>query len=69
MVGGFRSTYCLLMLLITWVDSILVVVKAGETSIEDVNKALSLLPKEKVLGLVLNKEESHIKPYPMKRGA
>ena len=37
------------------VDGILVVVEAGKTSIEDVNKAISLLPQEKILGLVLNK--------------
>jgi len=37
------------------VDGILVVVEAGKTSIHDVNEAISLLPKEKILGLVLNK--------------
>jgi protein-tyrosine kinase len=37
------------------VDGILVVVEAGKTSINDVNEAISLLPKEKILGLVLNK--------------
>lgn len=37
------------------VGGILVVVEAGKTSIHDVNEAISLLPKEKFLGLVLNK--------------
>jgi protein-tyrosine kinase len=37
------------------VDGILIVVEAGKTSINDVNEAISLLPKEKILGLVLNK--------------
>jgi non-specific protein-tyrosine kinase len=37
------------------VDSIVMVVEAGKTSIHDVNKALSLLPQNKILGLVLNR--------------
>ena len=37
------------------VDAIIVVVEAGKTSVQDVNKAISLLPQEKILGLVLNK--------------
>lgn len=37
------------------VDGIIVVVEAGKTSINDVNEAISLLPREKILGLVLNK--------------
>lgn len=40
------------------VDGILIVVEAGKTSIEDVNKAISLLPQEKILGLVLNKGDA-----------
>lgn len=36
------------------VDYIVVVVRAGVTSIEDVKQALDLLPREKVLGVVLN---------------
>jgi len=39
------------------VDHILVVVQAGKTSIQDVNKALKLLPGEKVLGLVMNRQQ------------
>jgi len=37
------------------VDGIIVVVQAGQTSMRDVNHALQLLPKEKILGLVLNR--------------
>jgi non-specific protein-tyrosine kinase len=37
------------------VDGIILVVEAGKTSIHDVNEAISLLPKEKILGLVLNR--------------
>lgn len=37
------------------VDKILVVVQAGKTSKDDVKKALRYLPKEKILGLVLNR--------------
>jgi len=40
------------------VDYILVVVQAGKTSIQDVNKALKLLPGEKVLGLVMNRQQN-----------
>ena len=39
------------------IDHILVVVRAGSTSIQDVRKTLQLLPKEKIMGLVLNKEK------------
>jgi len=41
----------------TLVDKILVVVQAGKTSMDDVKKALQYLPKEKILGLVLNRCE------------
>jgi len=37
------------------VDKILVVVQAGKTSMDDIKKALQYLPKEKILGLVLNR--------------
>jgi len=39
----------------TLVDKILVVVQAGKTSMDEVKKALQCLPKEKILGLVLNR--------------
>ena len=39
-----------------FVDYILVTVQAEKTSLHDVNKALRLLPGEKVLGLVMNRQ-------------
>lgn len=42
--------------LIPLVDYVLVVVQAGKTSVDDVKKAVGLIPEEKVLGLVLNRE-------------
>ena len=47
-----------------FVDHILVVVRAGRTSIRDVNKALRLLPREKVLGLALNGQNVVPQTYP-----
>jgi protein-tyrosine kinase len=44
--------------LIPLVDYVLVVVQAGRTSIDDVKKAVRMIPQEKVLGLVLNREHS-----------
>ncbi|MCP4670996.1 MAG: hypothetical protein GY857_06795, partial [Desulfobacula sp.] len=38
-------------------DGIIMVVEAGTTSRKDVLKAVSLLPQEKFLGFVLNKQE------------
>jgi len=37
------------------VDQVIVVVRAGKTSTDDVKKALQFLPKEKILGFVLNR--------------
>ena len=37
------------------VDYILVVAQAGQTSLKDINRAVELLPGEKVLGLVMNR--------------
>lgn len=39
------------------VDHIVFVVEAGRTSARDVDRALRLLPKEKILGLVLNRHK------------
>ena len=41
--------------LATLVDGIVVVTRAGKTSRKDVVKALDMLPRDKVIGLVLNK--------------
>ena len=38
------------------VDCILFVVQAGRTSLQDVKRAIKMLPQEKVLGLVLNRD-------------
>lgn len=53
------------------VDHVVMVVQAEKTSIEDVRRALALLPREKVLGLVLNRHRSPDGPdyyprYPQK---
>jgi protein-tyrosine kinase len=37
------------------VDCILMVVEAGQTSIQDIKKALELIPKDKFMGFVLNR--------------
>jgi non-specific protein-tyrosine kinase len=37
------------------VDHVLLVVQAGKTSIDDIKKAVDLIPKEKMLGIVLNR--------------
>jgi non-specific protein-tyrosine kinase len=42
--------------LIPLVDYVLVVVQAGRTSVDDVRKAVRLIPQEKVMGVVLNRE-------------
>ncbi|HNZ35817.1 MAG: Tyrosine-protein kinase YwqD [Deltaproteobacteria bacterium ADurb.BinA179] len=42
------------------VDHIILVVRAGSTSIEDVRLALDLLPREKVLGVVLNRADAAV---------
>jgi non-specific protein-tyrosine kinase len=40
------------------VDYVLIVVQAGRTSLQDVNRALKLLPSEKILGLVMNRQQN-----------
>ena len=45
------------------VDHVLMVVQAGKTPLPEVKKALELLPKEKVLGIVLNRHEASTRPY------
>lgn len=45
------------------VDHIIMVTLANSTSIKDVKKALSLLPQDKVMGLVLNRYQKPQKPY------
>ncbi len=45
------------------VDAILMVVQANRTSIQDIKKAIDLIPKEKFLGFVLNRNQVKVKPY------
>jgi len=45
------------------VDGILIVVQEGGTSVEDVHKALEVLPREKVLGFVLNRQKNPARNY------
>ena len=45
------------------VDAILMVVRADKTSIEDVKKAVDLIPKEKFLGFVLNGQKAPPQDY------
>jgi len=40
------------------VDHIILVVEAGRTQHDDIRRALDLLPREKILGLVLNRQPS-----------
>ena len=39
------------------VDHILMVVRAGSTSVQDINKSLQQLPREKIIGTVLNRQK------------
>ena len=45
------------------VDCILIVVEAGRTKIKDIRKALEMIPKEKFLGFVLNRQKSPANSY------
>jgi non-specific protein-tyrosine kinase len=45
------------------VDCILMVVQEGRTSIQDVAKAIEMLPAEKFLGFVLNRRKSPMQKY------
>jgi non-specific protein-tyrosine kinase len=40
------------------VDHVIMVVQAGRTPLPDINKALEMLPQEKILGFVLNRHEA-----------
>jgi protein-tyrosine kinase len=45
------------------VDGIVIVVEAGRTSIEDIKKAYEMIPSEKFLGFVLNRQKMSGKKY------
>nr|MBP7529694.1 hypothetical protein [Syntrophorhabdaceae bacterium] len=40
------------------VDHVIVVVQYGVTPIDDIKKAIELIPQEKVIGFVLNRQDS-----------
>jgi non-specific protein-tyrosine kinase len=44
-------------------DYIIMVTQAGKTPLPDVQKALEMLPKEKILGIVLNRHDEPQKEY------
>jgi len=46
------------------VDWIILIVEAGKTPLPEVNRALQMLPREKVLGLILNRRISRVQVYP-----
>jgi non-specific protein-tyrosine kinase len=51
------------MALAPFVDGIVVIVKANTTSRDMVKKAIDLLPKEKILGVVLNAHDVDVRTY------
>jgi non-specific protein-tyrosine kinase len=50
----------------TLVDGILFVVEAGKTPMEDVERAIEMIPKEKFLGFVVNRKKEHLRDYDAK---
>ena len=51
--------------LVPLVDHILMVVLCGVTPIDDVKKAIELIPQEKVIGFVLNRHDLPARSYPI----
>jgi protein-tyrosine kinase len=49
--------------LVPFVDYIIIVVQAGATSVNDVKRALELIPQEKVIGFVLNRYNTPTQTY------
>jgi non-specific protein-tyrosine kinase len=47
-----------------FMDWIVMVVQADKTPMPEVNRALQMLPREKVLGLILNRQTSQVRSYP-----
>jgi len=45
------------------VDGVLLVVQADKTSVEDVNRALEMIPTGKLLGLVVNRQKGPVEEY------
>lgn len=48
------------------VDGILMVVLAGKTSMEDVERAVEMIPRDKFLGFVVNRHNTHDSDYDVK---
>lgn len=46
------------------VDWVIMVVQAGKTPMPEVNRALQMLPREKLLGLILNRQTERVRAYP-----
>jgi protein-tyrosine kinase len=46
------------------VDYVIIVVQAGMTSVNDVKRALELIPQDKVIGFVLNRYNAPLQTYP-----
>lgn len=46
-----------------YVDCVLMVVEANRTSARDIKNALALIPENKLLGLILNKDDNPQKPF------
>jgi protein-tyrosine kinase len=57
LVGADAMTFASL------VDAIVIVVEAGKTSREDIQKACDLIPQEKILGFILNREKRSSRSY------
>ena len=51
--------------LVPLVDHVLMVVRHGATPIDDVRKAIELIPQEKVIGFVLNRHDVPARSYPV----
>ena len=45
------------------VDHVVLVVQAGQTPLPEIKKALQMLPQEKILGVILNRQKESAKPY------
>ncbi len=57
LVGADAMTF------VSLVDAIVMVVEAGKTSREDIQRACELIPEEKILGFILNREKRSSRSY------
>ena len=56
---GFADTLAIA----PFIDCILMVVEEGKSSMRDVKKALEVIPSDKLLGFVLNRQKHDFKQY------